>query len=130
MDSRRAAGRLSERGMTSVQFLLASALGLVLFLTLANIVVVQYGRGAIRSALEQGARVGAITGSVARCETRVDDVLSQLLGGQMGVGIAARCTVSATVVRASGVGSFRSWTPLSPDFGVDIQALATREILP
>ena len=41
--------RLNDRGITSVQFLLASGLGMLLFLALANLVVVQYGRGALRS---------------------------------------------------------------------------------
>ena len=37
--------RLNERGISSIQFLLASGLGMLLFLALANLVVVQYGRG-------------------------------------------------------------------------------------
>jgi len=65
VDSIPAHRRLNERGVTSGQFLLASALALLLFLALANLVVVQYGRGAVRSALDQGARVGAISSSVA-----------------------------------------------------------------
>lgn len=127
MDSSRIAGGLRDRGVTSVQFLLASVLGLLMFLALANLVVVQYGRGAVRSALEQGARVGAVTGSVGECEDRVDRVLGQLLGGRMGEGVAPACVIGAGVVTVRAVGRFTSWTPFTPDFAFDLQARATRE---
>jgi Flp pilus assembly protein TadG len=128
MDSITTDRRLTERGVTSVQFLLASGLALILFLALANLVVVQYGRGALRSALDQGARVGAISSSVTRCEDRIEEVLSQLLGGRMGDGVTTSCRVGSTTVVASGTARFQSWTPLAPDFVVDLTALATREV--
>jgi hypothetical protein len=116
--------------VTSVQFLFASGLTLLLFLALANLVVVQYGRGALRSALDQGARVGAISSSIAQCEQRVDDVLGQLLGGRMGDDVVASCEVGAEVASATGQASFVSWTPFTPDFVVEMTAVATREIPP
>jgi hypothetical protein len=106
---------------------LASGLGLLLFLALANLIVVQYGRGAIRSALDQGARVGAITSSPGECEKRVQDVLNQLLGGQMGEGVTASCEIGAGAVLATGTADFVSWTPFTPDFHIEMTALATRE---
>lgn len=130
MDSVTADRGLSERGVTSVQFLLASGLTLLLFLTLANLVVVQYGRGALRSALDQGARVGAISSSIAQCEQRVDDVLGQLLGGRMGDDVVASCEVGAEVASATGQARFVSWTPFTPDFVVEMTAVATREVPP
>jgi hypothetical protein len=127
VDSSRVARGLSDQGVTSVQFLLASALGLLMFLTLANLVVVQYGRGAVRSALEQGARVGAVTGSVGECEDRFDRVLGELLGGRMGEGVVPACVIGGGVVTVRAVGRFASWTPLTPDFSFDLQARATSE---
>ena len=127
MDANRAAGRLRERGVTSVQFLLASALGLLLFLALANLVIVQYGRGAIRSALDQGARVGAITGSVSVCEAKIAEVLDQLLGGTMGDAVTSRCVIEATSVAAHGGAEFVAWTPLTTNFVVDLTARAALE---
>ncbi len=121
---------LSERGVTSVQFVLASGLALLLFLAMANLVVVQYGRGALRSALDQGARVGAISSSAVQCEQRVADVLGQLLGGRMGDGVTASCQVGPGVASASGEAVFVSWTPFAPDFRVEMTALATRELPP
>jgi hypothetical protein len=119
--------RLSDRGVSSVQFLIASGLGLVFFLALANIVVVQYGRGALRSALDQGVRVGSVSQSTERCEQRIDEVLGQLLGGSMGDGVTAECEISAGVVAASASAVFPSWTPFSADFEVEMTALATLE---
>jgi hypothetical protein len=103
---------------------------MLLFLALANLVVVQYGRGALRSALDQGARVGAISSSSSQCEERVADVLGQLLGGRMGEGVTASCQVGAEVVSATGEAVFTSWTPFTSDFRIEITAVATREKVP
>ncbi len=127
MDPGESSRRLSERGVGSVQFLVASGLGLILFLALANFVVVQYGRGAIRSALDQGARVAAVTGSADGCEARIDQVLGQLLGGVMGDGISAACRLAGDTAVAQASGVFPSWTPLSPDVAVEMTATAVRE---
>ena len=130
MDTHSTDRGLSDRGVTSVQFLLASGLALLLFLALANLVVVQYGRGAVRSALDQGARVGAISSSVAECQQRVGEVLSQLLGGRMGDDVSVTCEVGPGVASATGEARFVSWTPFAPDFHVEMTAMATRELLP
>jgi hypothetical protein len=121
---------LKDRGVTSVQFLLASGLGLLLFLAFANLVVVQYGRGALRSALDQGARVGAVSASAAECQARIADVVSQLLGGRMGDGVVATCEVGPAVVTASGRAVFVAWTPFATDFAFEMTAQATREMPP
>lgn len=130
MDPLPADRRLTDRGVTSVQFLLASGLGLLLFLAMANLVVAQYGRGALRSALDQGARAGAITSSADDCMVRVQSVLGQLLGGRMGDSVVAQCVVGPFVVSASGKAVFESWTPLMPDFVIDMTAQATRQVPP
>jgi hypothetical protein len=122
--------RLSERGITSVQFLLASGLGMLLFLALANLVVVQYGRGALRSALDQGARAGAINSSEEECRQRIEAVLGQLLGGRMGDSVVASCGVGPAVVSATGRAVFVAWTPFTPDFVIEMTAQATRELPP
>lgn len=127
MDPRTAGRGLTERGVSSVQFLLASVLALLLFLTFANLVVVQYGRGAIRSALEQGVRAGAVTRSVTDCETRASEVIGQLLGGKMSEGLVLGCGVVGERVVASASVVFQSWTLLTPDFSVSISAEAFLE---
>jgi hypothetical protein len=118
--------RLGDRGVSSVQFVLASALAMVLFLALANIVVVQYGKGAIRSALEQGARAGTTAG-VAACEERAAQVVDDLLGGRMSDGLVLSCSLSGGSMVATASAAFESWTPLTPDFSFSLSSAAVVE---
>lgn len=126
MDPRTADRRVGDRGVTSVQFLLASGLALILFLALANLVVVQYGRGAVRSALEQGARAGTTSGPAA-CEGTASQVIEDLLGGRMSDGLVMNCELSDGSVVATASGSFESWTPLTPGFGFTLTSRAVAE---
>lgn len=88
---------------------------MVLFLALANLVVVQYGRGALRSAVEQGARAGSL-GGVEVCETRARAVIADLIGGRMSDGAAVSCSTDGSDVVATADVTFESWTPITPDF--------------
>lgn len=131
MDQRRAIGELvavgpHDRGVSSVQFVVASALALILFLALANLVVVQYGKGAIRSALEQGARAGTTAG-LSGCEDTAGRVVDDLLGGRMSDGLVLSCSVSGGSIVASASAVFESWTPLTPDFAVSLSTSAVIE---
>jgi hypothetical protein len=130
MDTGPAAGRLIDRGVSSVQFLLASALCLLLFVAFANLVVVQYGRGAVRSALEQGARAGAITASPVECERVAVEVTRQLLGGRMSDNLVVTCDLLGATISATGAVAFQSWTPFTPDFDVAITTRAALEARP
>ncbi|HEX6222571.1 MAG TPA: hypothetical protein VF115_15875 [Acidimicrobiia bacterium] len=121
-----AAARGLDRGVTSVQFVLASALALILFLALANLVVVQYGRGAIRSALEQGARAGSV-GGLSVCEDTARAVVGDLLGGRMSDDLWLSCAADGGVVVASASVTFESWTPLTPDFVFSLTSRAVSE---
>lgn len=129
MDTHTADRRLtrSDGGVTSLQFLLAAALGLLLFIGMANLVVVQYGRGALQSALEQGVRAGSIEGDVEVCLERIATVAGQLLGGRLSDGLEVDCVTSGRLVVASASVTFPSWTPLTPDFGVRLSANAVIE---
>jgi Flp pilus assembly protein TadG len=127
VDTRPANRRVGERGVSSVQFVLASALALILFLALANLVVVQYGKGAVRSALEQGARAGSTGGGVAACEDTIQQVVDDLLGGRMSDGLVSHCAVSGGSMVASASVSFESWTPLTPDFSFSLSSTTVIE---
>lgn len=118
--------RPRDAGISSIQFVLASALALILFLALANLVVVQYGKGAVRSALEQGARAGS-TGGVVLCEDTARRVIDDLLGGRMSDRLVLGCESSGGSVVASASVSFESWTPLTPDFAFSLSSTAVLE---
>ena len=126
MDPRSATRRVGDRGVSSVQFVLASGLALVLFLALANLVVVQYGRGAVRSALEQGARAGSTSGVFA-CEATARQVIADLLGGRMSDGLTLGCAVEGPAMVASASVTFESWTPLTHDFAFHLTSTAVVE---
>lgn len=119
--------RRTDRGVTSVQFLLAATLGLLLFVGMLNLVVVQYGRGAIQSALEQGVRAASIDGDLDVCRERVGSVVGQLLGGRLSDGLEFDCFANGRLVTASASVTFNSWTPLTPDFEVWLTAEAAVE---
>lgn len=127
MDQGPVARRLTDFGIASVQFVVAAALALLLFIAMANLVVVQYGRGAIRSALEQGARAGSVARSTEACEATIRDVVDQLLGGRMSDGLTMACTVNGVSMAASASAVFESWTFLTPDFEVSISTEAYLE---
>lgn len=116
-----------DRGISSLQFLLASALGLVLFVGLANLVVVQYGKGALRSALEQGVRAGSLTGDTAACAKKVDEVIDQLLAGRMSDQVIVQCDATASTITATASAIFVSWTPFTPDFNVSLASTSRME---
>lgn len=126
MDPGTASRGLGDRGVSSVQFVFASALALLLFVALANLVVVQYGRGAIRSALEQGVRAGTTSGETA-CEETARGVVDNLLGGRMSDGLVLDCTVVGGGVTANVEVTFESWTPLTPDFPMSMSSRAVVE---
>jgi hypothetical protein len=120
------ASRVADRGVSSVQFVLASALALFLFLALANLVVVQYGRGAIKSALEQGVRAGSV-GGVSVCEDTAITVVDDLLGGRMSDDLSLSCAVEGQAMVATASVTFESWTPLTPDFAFSLTSRAVAE---
>lgn len=101
-----------------------------MFVAMANLIAVQYGRGAVRSALEQGVAAGSVNGDIGACAAIADDVIGRLLGGRMGEGIALTCEPVGPRVRASAVGVFESWTFLAPDFEIRMTAEAVVEDVP
>ncbi|MFO7548913.1 MAG: hypothetical protein R6X29_08625 [Acidimicrobiia bacterium] len=128
MDPGAAAGRLirSEGGLATVQYTAAAGMALVVFVLMANLLVVQYGRGVVRAALDEGSRAGAAAGTEV-CLARAAEVLGQLLAGPAGSGITVRCADDGSVVRATAEGTLPGWLPGIPDFEVSMEALAARE---
>lgn len=122
------ATRRGERGVTTLTTILVMGLSLLFFVNLAQVVVWQYGRGSVRAALDEAARVGAGTsGSVASCEERAADVLADLLGGSMGDEITVRCRDEGRALVAEATVVFRSWLPPVPDWTFTARASAAFE---
>jgi hypothetical protein len=119
--------------MTGVAFVVAAGMALVVFVSLANVVTLTFTRGAVRAAVEEGARVGARADDpVAACEERARAVLRGLLGPAARGEVVVTCNVegSPPTVRAHADGRLVPWWPGLPEFAFVTDASSVREELP
>ena len=127
----RASPMRGEAGMAAPAYVLAVGLSLIFFVLLVQFVAWQYGRGVVRSALDEGARVGApAEAGPTQCEARARDVLADLLGGAMGDEVSVRCSETPTEVLAEATVRFRAWIAPSPGWSFRVAATARKEALP
>lgn len=111
--------------------LMAVGFSMLLFVAFVNLVLYQYGRGAVRSALDEGARAGSAAESTAvRCEDKVAEVLDSLLSGSMGAAVNFDCFVSGGTMTATATGIFPHFSPFVPDYVLNETAVAVKEQLP
>ncbi len=114
--------------MTTIQYVAATAMSLVVFVGMANFIVDLYARGVVRSALDEGARAGApVDVSPTECEQRARDVLGTLLGGAMGRSVHVSCREVGGAMHAHAVVSFGGWLPAVPTWSFVLDASATKE---
>ena len=119
--------------MAGVAFVIAAGLALVLFVSLANVVTMVFTRGAVRAAVEEGARVGARSDEpVSACEDRARAVLDGLLAPSVRQGVTIRCSVDGTppTVRARADARLVPWWPGLPPLAFATDASSAREELP
>jgi hypothetical protein len=115
--------------MTTIQYVAATALSLVVFVMMANFIVDLYARGVVRSAVDEAARAGApVDASSAECVQRANEVVGNLLGGAMGRSVLVTCTEDADAVRARAVVTLPGWLPgVVPDWAFVLDARAHKE---
>jgi hypothetical protein len=115
--------------LSTVQFVAATALSLVVFVALANLVVDLYARGAIRAALDEGVRAEEpIDASASACEQRAADALDALLGGRMRASVRVDCVTVSGLVVARAVVDLHGWIPgITPDWKFVLAARGTKE---
>lgn len=128
-------GRERERGFITIQYVYVIATSLVLLAMFANIIVAQYGRGVVRSALDEGVRAGARVTAGAElarttCEATANEARDDLLGGPMGSGVVIACAVAGDRVTARADAEFAAWFPAVPSWRFSETAVALREELP
>ena len=118
-----------ESGLTTIQYVAAVGLSMVLLVLVANLLVDLYARGVVRDALDEGARAAVVPGSdVETCARRAQQVLDDLLRGPVGDAIAIECAFDGAHVVARARGSLPSWLPaLVPSWPIEFDALARRE---
>jgi hypothetical protein len=118
-----------ERGFATVQLVMASALVLVLLTLLANVLVNLYARAAIRGALDEGARAGALADAgPPECEARAGAAMRSLLGGPLGRDVHVTCEQSGDWMLATADVRLPSWTPwMRADWSFRLHALARED---
>ena len=125
------ARRRREGGYVTVEFVAVVAFSLLLLVMLANLIVIQYGRGVLRAAAEEGAQTGSrLFAGVAECEQRASEVITAGLGGPMGDGVAVSCATGSGTIVATVIYSFEPWLPLVPVFSGSEESVAVKEELP
>ena len=126
---RRGAEPSGEEGMTTVQYVAATALSLTVFVMMANFIVFLYARGVVRAAVDEGARAGSRFGATtAECDSRARDVLGDLLAGQLGRDVDIRCESGEDEIHASAHVTLHGWLPgLVPDWTFTLDARAVKE---
>jgi hypothetical protein len=119
----------SEHGFTTIQYVVASTLSLLLFVLMANLLVDTYERGAVRDALDEGVRAAVPAGaSPADCEARAHDVLHAVTGGSLLRVESLTCARDGRFVVAHARVVLRSWLPmLVTDWRIDLRASAVPE---
>ncbi len=118
-----------QAGFATTEYVLAAGLALVFFTVLANLVVMQYARGVLRAAVDEGARRGAayLVGGVAACEEEMRRFVDDLLSGPLVAGADLGCRVEGSSVRARAEAVVRGWLPAVPDLTLRVEAAAPRE---
>ena len=118
----------SERGFTTIQYVIAVAWSLVLLVLVANLMVDLYARGAVRDALDDGVRAGVpATATAEACAARAREVVSGLVRGPL-ITARVRCEQSGAFMAAEARVSLRSWLPmLVPDWDMTLHAEALRD---
>lgn len=117
-----------QRGSITPAVTAAVALALVWLMLVVNLLAVQYARGAVRAALDEGLRSGAVWGAgVAECQRRAADLLDDALGGPFGSRLQVACRVEGGSMLATAEGVLPSWLPLVPDFPLLLHSVSPLE---
>lgn len=124
-DRRRCRG---DRGATFVALVMATGIVLILVTGILQVIVFQYGKGAVRAALDEAARSAARSPtSVETCQERAANVLGDLLGGAMGDGVEVSCVEDADRVTVTANVHFDGWFGSLTDYDATLAASAAKE---
>lgn len=111
--------------------MLAMALTLVVFMGAINLIVDEYGKGAVRTAVDEATRAGSLQGApggpVAACQAKAAEVMSGLLSGPFGQHVTITCGLQGNQVIAVASGSLPGWLRVIPANPLRVVATAPLE---
>jgi Flp pilus assembly protein TadG len=116
-----------DRGEGVVVLVLATGFVLLLLAQIINVIVFSYGKGTVRTALDEAARAGARSDSVAVCQATADQVMSDLMGGALGAEVSITCSDSGRQIVATASVHFEGWLTSLADYNGNISASAAKE---
>ncbi|MGH2707059.1 MAG: hypothetical protein ACRDJK_02050 [Actinomycetota bacterium] len=122
-----------DQGFVTIQYLLAVGLSLVVMVLMTNFIVIQYARGVVRGALDEGVRAGSrARASELDCEERAKAALADLLQGPMGDEVSAPdCRIDPSGrIEAIAKATFRTWLPPVQRLTFHVKAGAFKEQAP
>lgn len=109
----------------------AIAILLLVFVGGLNLVVDEYAKGAIRTALDEGAQAGAVLGgSLEACQAQADEVRHDLLPGVFASSVQVSCSLQGDEVVATARGHLPSLVPPVPAFQVSLAGASVVERVP
>ena len=117
-----------DRGAALISLVVATGVVLILLTGIIQVITFQYGKGTVRAALDEGARVGARSiDAVAACQERAGDVMGDLLGGPMGDGVTIVCADGGDRVVATATVHFDGWFGHLTGYDATLTASAAKE---
>ena len=113
---------------------LAMAITVVVFMGAINLIVDEYGKGVMRTAVDEAARAGSLQGApggpVAACDTKAAEVMTGLLAGPFGHDITISCAIQGDQVVAVASGSLPAWLRVIPTDTLRVVGTAPLELSP
>ncbi len=104
---------------------------LVVFIGALGMVVDEYAKGALRTAVDEAAQAGATAGgSVASCETKARQVGDNLLPGQFAGAMVVNCHVEGDEMVASFAGTLHGFSPPVPPVRISVSGYSVIEEVP
>ena len=114
--------------MTTIQYVVATALSLLLFVALANAVVDLYVRGVARAAVDEAARSGAaLDATSADCRDRARAVLDGVVSPGA---VQVTCREVGGAMRARAHVVVAGWIPGIPSWTMVLEGEVTKERIP
>ena len=121
-----------DAGFTTIQFVVGVGVTLIMFVLLANVMVMHWGRGVVRSALDEGVRAGARDPNPAAvCQARAEAALNDLMAGPLRAGVGpVACAADDWAVHAQTTATFDGWLPGTGAWSTTMGATAATETAP
>jgi len=106
-------------------------LAMALLILLTNVIAFQYGLGAVRTAVDEAARLGARRdGAIAEGESHAEQVLrgrGGLLRGTMGDDVQFNCAIEGATMVATATGEFEWWFGGVPSISLNVEGRSVIE---